>query len=67
MSINQGSLTIVISSPQPSHAWESENVKLEKQRSCSTVRHFGGEGGGVVTQISSALYVSLSHRPFVVV
>ena len=40
MSINQGSLTFVISSPQPPHVRESENVKVEKRQSCSTVRHF---------------------------
>lgn len=67
MSINKGSLTIVISSPQPSHAWESENVKLEKRRSYSTVRDFGEGGEKVVTWISSTLYVSLSLHPFVVV
>lgn len=62
MSINQGSLAVAIISPRPSYVRESEkNVKLEEQRSHSAVRKT------VVVQISSALYVSLSHRLFVAV
>lgn len=62
VSINQGSLAVAIISPRPSYVRESEkNVKLEEQRSHSAVRKT------VVVQISSALYVSLSHRLFVAV
>lgn len=64
MSINQWSLAIVTSSPQPSHAWESENVKLEKgavRLHCETFRGKCGDSD------EFCMLCFLSHHPFVAV